>query len=175
MSAVMPLFADLPTSRRVPYGVTETQTLVGDIETRRTWNGRTRVLAPSWGAKYALQIAAEGDSVRLPPMNDLQPGKPLTVHSSVWWCARLPAGSTTAILLRDPVPGSVHARDADDDRIELLEGVAGRIVTIMNRGRESMIWYRPVLHCLVSRFETSGSATGKSQGWTLEVEEEFAP
>ncbi|SMC57301.1 hypothetical protein SAMN06297251_10443 [Fulvimarina manganoxydans] len=174
MTAVSPLFADLPVDRRASIGVQETQTPVGSFEARRTWNGRTKILKPTWGTKYSLSLSVDGDRVRMPPIEALQPGAALTVYSSVWWCQRIAPWQQETILLRDPVPGTVHARDAATDA-DLGETVAGRVVSIFGRVGKTMVWYRPTFYCVVVRFESRGGSTDRSSGWSLEVEEEVAP
>lgn len=171
MPATTVLLAGMPSGLRTVVGVTETQRESGAAEMRRTWNGTARILKPSYARVWDVTLSNSGSRVWLPDIQALVPGAAVTLHSTVWWSVRFPAGATEAILDRDPVPGTVHGRDDIDETVRIAAGVLGRRVTIGGRAGTSRVFYRPILQCLVVSFEGGGSATGLEQNWTLELAE----
>ncbi|SMC32462.1 hypothetical protein SAMN06297251_10135 [Fulvimarina manganoxydans] len=166
------LFPGLRIPRRALVGARERHSRDGEYETARTWNGAAVSLAPSWGEKVNISISNDGERVWTPSTDNLVVGQQLTLWSSVWRTVTIPPGQYAATLARDPVPGTVHATDAMDPRIEVESAVNGRIATIPFRGGWTTVSYRPAYDCMVLGITEMGAeTTAPGQSWTLELTE----
>ena len=174
MAEISLIFPDLRIPRRSIIGAKVDETPVRKVSLRETWGGRTIPLMHPGGSKVEIEISNDGDRVWTPSLDNIQPGQQITLHSSVWQSITIAPGAVEGFFRRDPVPGTVHARDADDENQMVDVAIAGRRATILGRAGYTTVVYRPIRHCIVGDVETSGSATGRSQGWKMILREEQA-
>ncbi|MBC6716912.1 hypothetical protein H9Q09_11905 [Aurantimonas sp. DM33-3] len=176
MAEISLIFPDVRIPRRSIIGIQEELMPVGEVQFRETWNGRTIALQPSFGRKFEVVLSNDGDAVWMPSFDNLERGSQVTLYASTWWSATIPPMTMTTMLKRDAVPGTVSARDADNERLQGDVGIVGREANIyVPRSAYTTILYRPVLHCIVGDIRMSGSATGRSQSWEMVLREEMAP
>ena len=180
------IFPELRLPVQCLAGMREELFLVGETEVARTVNGRSMVLTMPWGQKYGVRYVCDGEGRRLLPLDELKLGRRLIVHPATPRGRVIAPGATSVRLDREPVPGSLHARDVDTDmpidvtvervRPANLNLSAYWEARIFGRGGWTQVSYRPVLTCLVTGVIGFGSdVTGRRQNSTVELEEERAP
>lgn len=170
-SHIQLVFANKPVPPRCLIGMQEKLSIVGEHEIARTVNGRAVVLSPVYGTRYAFEVSNSGPGVLLP--HQFAIGDLVTYYAQTWWTASLDHSQTQVVLPRNPL--KVVARDT-------LSGVvlpftrAGRQVTVqkLTAFHSATVHYRPVFDCIVADFQSSGSATGREQSWSIKLEERFA-
>lgn len=162
---------------RAGTNYTEDWKQVGGVEFRHTWNGRARVLGPSFKRKYEISISASGDGVwRRPELDGIQPGDTLTLHSRNWQPpVRIPIGATSCYLSMPPVPDSVSVRSLDERNI-VAHTLDDRQVSIAAAADQLLLghWCAKVA-CLMGEFGMTGDGAGGAGGWTLSLVMAEAP
>lgn len=174
MPGISILFPSHAAPRRSIIGLEEEIELVGDAEIARTWNGRAVFLKPSWGYLYAVTLSNSGESVWTPGFDKLKRGSTFILYSQTWDSTVLMPGETTVSIDRMPVPGCVHARDANDESIAVPVSPFANQFTIEPRESPTTIAFRRQFQVMVAELTMGGTATGKSQSFSMRCEE-FAP
>lgn len=162
-------FVGLPLPPRSLIGMQEKLSLLGEREIARTVSGGAVLLQPDYGSLYAIELSNSGPGVWLP--HQFRPGDVHRYHCQTWQTVSANASEQQVFLGRDP--SYVHARDTETgDEVEIV-WLSGRSVTLPARGRPTTIAYRMTITVMVADYQSSGSATGREQSWTLKMEEVY--
>ena len=168
MNASYQIFLDIPLPSRSLIGLQEKLSFVGEREVARTVNGRAVVLQPAYGSLYAVELSNSGPHVWLPDTFEI--GQQLNFVSSVWQSVQLGPGQNEIVLARDAV--EIAARDtlSPSDVVPITRN-GERAYTVPSRFSLTTVLYRMRLDVVVADFQSTGSATGREQSWTLKLEE----
>lgn len=167
---------DVAIANGAGLGIKEDPENAAVVEPARTLTGKLLVFKGLWSRAWKLRVSASGNGVRWSPAVDgLVEGESLvTVYALTSLTAQIPAGQTSVVLSRPPVPGSVFAHSYETDA-RVAVAVDGKTVSIAAARSEPVtIKFRPALLCVFMRFNPSADEIAGTQGWTMEFEEQQA-
>lgn len=158
------------------WGIQEEHSRLVSNTTAVTWNGNPLVLGPRDGKKSVITLSADGTRWG-PTLDDVHVRDLVELHSSRFDAARIPAGMTSVVLRRPPVPdptkpwGYAVLAHRDGERVRLPVTVAGKVVTLAEaQDVDVSVQYRAIRPCVVTDYRPGTTDTrAGTQGWGLTV------
>jgi hypothetical protein len=145
-------------------GITQTYRQIRAGQLRRTVNGTLINTTRTTHKKYRTRIDCE--DLDTPAIADLYKGDTVTVECVAPW--RVPGGSTTVTLPRDPVSGSIVGYKTGHQKVT-VSSVSGRDVTF----DEAPDWveFRPILTIMIDDVDWDQNEATAKESWSISGEE----
>lgn len=161
---------DVIITLRSALGFTEDWEPMASAQVRNTWNGRAKILKPTFRRKSTIRLAGAGNGVwRVPNLQVLEPGHIVTLHSCIWQNDLLATGATEKVLRWTPVPASTRVRDPETDQV-FDHDVDGKIVSIAEAFDHPMaITYRATAECVLGDVSMSGDSKSGLATWSADL------
>lgn len=139
-------------------------------ELRRTVNGSLKNLSNPLFRKLKISLAHSGG--RVPTLVGLWRGMSVTVHlPDPVEQLPVPGTPTTAVLARQPVPGSVRGVTVDGVDISPSSSSTSAPWNVTFAEPVAFVAYRPIVQCLIASWSRSENDWGRSASWSVELEE----
>lgn len=150
---------------------TETWTRAGTVTARRTWTGKAKILKPTFGRVWDVEIAGFGPAVwRTPSFDALKEGDEVVLWSTKWMSSHIPVGADQCLLSLEPVPGSVSVRSPETDvKIPHIQlGHLDRVIKIGALAEQRLpVIFKPKLRALLGTVAMDVSGSDGTGGWSF--------
>lgn len=170
MDTALYLGPDIVITMRSALGFTEEWEPMSPVQVRNTWNGRAKILKPTFKRKSTIRLAGAGNGVwRVPNLQMLEPGHVVTLHSSIWQNDLLPTGAVSKVLRWTPVPGSTRVRDPETDQVFEHTVVDKTVSVAAAFDRPMAITFNAAVECLLGDVSMSGDSKSGLATWSADL------
>ncbi|GLQ53594.1 hypothetical protein [Devosia nitrariae] len=170
MDTTLYLGPDVVVTLRSALGFAEEWEPMAPVQVRNTWNGRAKVIKPTFRRKSTIRLSGAGNGVwRVPNFQMLEPGHIVTLHSCIWQHDLLPAGTLSKTLRWTPVPGSTRIRDPETDQIFEHTVVDKTVSVAVAFDRPMAIAFYAAVECLLGDVSMSGDSKTGLATWSADL------